>query len=147
MVFVVYLAGVGYGTFGPDPGAGVDRVAQSVKGVGSRDRDRAQPTARLEAETDSEWFGFVDAEDLANVAMFVPFGVLFPLVFPPWRRGTVPAGVALSGFIELVQLTVLTHRSPQWNDMWWNGVGTVIGFAALVVVQRLWLGGLPSGAR
>ena len=137
MVFVVFLAGVGYGTFGPSPGGEIDRVAEAVKGVGSRDRDRLQPTARLEAEADRDWFAFVSAEDLANVAMFVPFGVLFPLVLPALRRWTVPAGVALSSFIELLQLTLLTHRSPTWDDIWWNGIGTVIGFAAFLVAFGL----------
>jgi hypothetical protein len=153
-VFAVYLVGVGYGTFGPSPGSEIDRVARSVEGAGDRVRDSvgrgARPVPREAAreatrEQDEEWFGFKDPEDAANVVMFTPFGVLFPLVFPPLRRWTVPAGVALSGVIELLQLTVVTHRSPQWDDIWWNGWGAVIGFAAFVAVR--WWVTTRSGGR
>lgn len=119
---VTYLAGMGYGTFGPDPGSRINRVARSVEHSG------------IDA---------VGAADAANVAMFVPFGLLFPLLLPALRRWTMPAAVALSACIELVQLTVLTHRSPQWTDIWWNGWGAVIGFAVFLAAgwaMRSWRG-------
>ncbi len=139
-LLAVYLAGVGYATFGPDPGSKIDRVARSVEGVNRRARDAVgtgSENVPKPSERGDGWAGFADAEDAGNVVMFVPFGVLFPLAFPGWRRWTVPAGIAVSGSIELVQLTVLTHRSPQWNDIWWNGWGVAAGFAAFVAGRWL----------
>lgn len=135
-LFALYLGGVAYATFGPDPGTKVDRVARSVEGVGERARDAVGSGRRPAAPASEDgWAGFSDAEDAGNVVMFVPFGVLFPLVFPRRRRLTLPAGSALSGTIELVQLTLLTHRSPQWNDIWWNGWGVVAGFGVFSAVR------------
>jgi len=69
------------------------------------------------------------AEEVGNVAMFVPLGALFPLRFRRWAWWTVPVGVVVSGAIELTQRLFLDRRSPTLRDIWFNGVGTVIGFA------------------
>lgn len=76
----------------------------------------------------------LDALDVANVVMFVPFGVLFPTFRPRWRRWTIPAGVALSASIELTQLVFLSWRTASLTDVCLNSFGAVLGFA-------LWLGG------
>lgn len=76
----------------------------------------------------------LSSEDVGNIVMFVPFGVLFPARWPRWRRWTIPGGVALSAGIELTQLLFLSWRSPSLIDIRWNSLGAVLGFS-------LWLGG------
>lgn len=77
---------------------------------------------------------FATAEDLLNVALFVPFGFLLPIVY---RRLDGPvivlAGAACSTLIELSQLLVFTWRSAQVRDVVTNTLGTALGFAVLAV--------------
>lgn len=130
-LFVAYLAVVAWGTLGPSPGEEIDRAARRAKAA---ERVVVGDRGPSSADMDRPRFAGLTGEEVGNVAMFVPFGVLAPVAFRRWRWWTVPAGVALSGLIELTQLAVLSHRSPQWADVGWNGLGTVIGFS-------LWLGG------
>lgn len=74
-----------------------------------------------------------------NIAMFVPFGVLVPLLWA--RAGSVAriAGLALaaSTVIELTQLawwvTVGNHRTVDINDLMANTAGGVLGLIVLRV--------------
>ena len=125
LAFLVFAGVVAFGTFGPAPGDEIERTAGRVKEAGRQ----IEATTGVDAGDSDDWIGGMDAEEVANVAMFVPFGLLFPVALPRWRWLAVPAGVATSCLIELVQLTVLTHRSPTWIDIWWNSVGTALGFA------------------
>ena len=87
---------------------------------------------------------------LLNVALLVPFGILFPLVFPKARRWTVPAGLALSLLIEFLQL--LTHRGIcDVDDLLCNTLGCAMGFGLLYFCQnirrsprRAWAGAVPA---
>lgn len=86
---------------------------------------------------------------LLNVALLVPFGILFPLVFPKARRWTVPAGLALSLLIEFLQL--LTHRGIcDVDDLLCNTLGCAMGFGLLYFCQNIrrsprkaWAGAVP----
>jgi glycopeptide antibiotics resistance protein len=78
-----------------------------------------------------------------NIVMFVPFGLLVPLLWA--RAGTVGriAGLSLaaSTVIELTQLalwlTVGNHRTVDVNDLIANTVGGVLGLIAVrVAVAR-----------
>ena len=72
-----------------------------------------------------------------NIAMFVPFGLLVPLLWP--RAGSIGrvAGLSLvaSTVIELTQLalwlTLGNHRTVDVNDLIANTVGGVLGLIAL----------------
>jgi glycopeptide antibiotics resistance protein len=66
-----------------------------------------------------------------NVALFLPFGFLLPLLAPMdrWWR-TVGAGFALSAAIELTQLAFPGLRRPDVNDVLMNTLGAALGFAA-----------------
>jgi glycopeptide antibiotics resistance protein len=67
-----------------------------------------------------------------NVALFLPFGFLLPLLAPRmdrWWR-TVGAGFALSAAIELTQLAFPGLRRPDVNDVLMNTLGAALGFAA-----------------
>jgi hypothetical protein len=72
-----------------------------------------------------------------NIVMFVPFGLLIPLLWP--RAGGIGriAGLSLaaSTAIELIQLalwlTLGNHRTVDVNDLIANTVGGVLGLIAL----------------
>jgi len=138
-LLVAYLAVVAWGTLGPSAGDEIDRAARRAKAAG---RVVAGDRAATSADVDRPRFAGLTGEEAGNVALFVPFGVLVPVVFRRWRWWTVPAGFAASGLIELTQLVVLSHRSPEWADVGWNGFGTVVGFV-------VWLAGWAArdGAR
>jgi len=79
-----------------------------------------------------------------NIAMFVPFGLLVPLLWP--RAGSIGrvAGLSLaaSTVIELTQLalwlTLGNHRTVDVNDLIANTVGGVLGLIVLrFAVTRL----------
>lgn len=138
LAFVLYLCVVGFGVFGPSPGDQLEQAGEELRKVEQEVRSIAPgdtadtPNGHLEAD---EWiFGDLDAEAVGNVAMFLPLGVLLPLLWPRWWMLSVPVGVALSGFIEVVQLLFLSWRSPSAGDVGWNSLGAVIGFG-------LWLPG------
>jgi len=77
-----------------------------------------------------------------NIVMFVPFGVLVPLLWP--RAGSIGriAGLSLaaSTVIELTQLalwvTLGNHRTVDVNDLIANTVGGVLGLIALTFIRR-----------
>ena len=74
-----------------------------------------------------------------NVALFLPFGFLLPLLAPRmdrWWR-TVGAGFATSAAIELTQLAFPGLRRPDVNDVLMNTLGAALGFAAYRLAARL----------
>ncbi|MDQ4504346.1 VanZ family protein [Sinomonas sp. ASV322] len=72
----------------------------------------------------------------ANVAVFVPVGLLVALLLPRgWRWLAVAACCALSTFIEIVQWIMLTDRSGNVRDVITNTTGALIG----AVLASLWL--------
>jgi glycopeptide antibiotics resistance protein len=77
---------------------------------------------------------YVALEFTANIAMFVPFGILVPLAFArlPWYA-TLALGFATTLSIELVQST-LPSRFSTVSDVVANTLGAAIG---LLVLRRL----------
>jgi len=77
---------------------------------------------------------YVALEFTANIAMFVPFGILVPLAFArlPWFA-TLALGFAATVTIELVQ-SALPSRFSTVSDVVANTLGTAIG---LLVLRRL----------
>lgn len=75
--------------------------------------------------------GFSDLEAAANVLLFVPFGLLAGLLVGPRGRRrvwfVVPAGLALSGAIELTQLAFLPARVADLRDVVTNTAGAFLG--------------------
>lgn len=74
-------------------------------------------------------------EFLANVALFVPIGLLLPLA---WTRlklwQVVLVGAAMTVMIETVQGS-MPSRSPTISDLIANTLGTFIGAAIVAVVM------------
>jgi len=137
LVCVLFLAVVAFGVFGPDPGQPVNRVGAGARRIGEEVRSAA-PGGRVGAGPTpapaGDLVGGLSSEEVGNIVMFVPFGLLFPSRWPRWRRWTIPAGVALSAGIELTQGLFLSWRSPSLIDIRWNSLGAVLGFS-------LWLAG------
>lgn len=82
-------------------------------------------------------------EFLANIALFVPFGLLLAAAWPrtsPWM--VILIGYAASATIELVQ-TLLPSRYPTLSDVIANTLGTIIG----CVVARMALQLSPTHRR
>ncbi|WEK62324.1 MAG: VanZ family protein [Candidatus Microbacterium colombiense] len=76
-------------------------------------------------------------EFLANIALFVPFGLLVAAAWPrtsPWL--IILFGYATSATIELVQ-SLLPSRFPTISDVIANTIGTVIGCLALHAVLQM----------
>lgn len=140
-LLVAYFAVVGYGVFGPEPGDQIDRAgdgARKVAGeIGGAVPGRPANEEASGEPTDDDLLVGLDEEAVANVALFIPFGVLFPLVFPRWRWWTVVAAVAASATIEAVQLVFLSWRSPSWGDIGWNSLGGAIGFGLCLAVASV----------
>ena len=74
-----------------------------------------------------------------NVALFLPFGFLLPLLatrMDRWWR-TVGAGFVVSASIEATQLGFPGLRRPDVNDMLMNTLGAALGFAAYRLAAML----------
>lgn len=72
-----------------------------------------------------------------NAVMFVPLGILLPLIWPRTARllPTAAFGFAFSLLIELSQL--LNNRTTDIDDLIMNTLGAVIGFALYWLVRRI----------
>jgi len=83
---------------------------------------------------------FWAVETTANVAMFVPLGVLLPIALQREDRRalilTVLAGGLLSAAIELSQM-LIPGRVSDMKDIVTNTLGALVGVLLVVVVRRL----------
>lgn len=98
---------------------------------------------RLNLVPFAEFFTYESLRDtlvnlLGNCAMFVPTGIMLPIVCP--RLNTfakvVGAGALLSLAIELVQLPFHT-RVTDVNDLLLNVTGVVVGYGVYALVRTL----------
>lgn len=72
---------------------------------------------------------YLGLEAVANVLLFVPFGLLVGLLLPTRRWRVVPAGLALSALIETTQLLALPDRVATVQDVVLNTLGAAVGWA------------------
>ncbi|WIB78694.1 VanZ family protein [Curtobacterium sp. MCPF17_002] len=82
------------------------------------------------------------ADALANVLVFVPLGVLIPLLMRrPSRWKVLVTAAAVSLTIELLQLAAQRLFSgghvADVNDFMWNTFGGAVGYAAFVLLSRV----------
>ena len=75
----------------------------------------------------TEWFTFMRLEFLANIALFIPFGVFLVLLFGRrmWWLAIV-LGVVMTLGIEFAQ-QFIPNRVPDTRDLVSNSLGAVIG--------------------
>lgn len=120
----VYLVALGYIVFSPS-----DEATQATGFIAwvfdavDRLRDNFEPA-------------YIALEFVANIALFVPFGVLVRLAFvrPPWWV-IAALGFATSVSIELIQLTLPTRFSTV-SDVVANTAGTFLGLLVVRFVTR-----------
>ena len=92
------------------------------------------------------WFSYDWVEFSANVALFVPLGVLGVMVVGRRRWWlAVAGGVATSVVIEAVQWMLLPERFPTPWDVLANTLGAAVGAALGYVVLALRAGGARTG--
>lgn len=123
-VFPLYLIGLGWIVFAP--GEDASKVTGVVDWV----------AARLGASGFNEAHAYTVLEFLANIALFVPFGMLMALVFvrlPWWLITTL--GCATSITIELIQLALPTRYSTL-SDVIANTAGAAAGALLIYFVRR-----------
>jgi glycopeptide antibiotics resistance protein len=99
-------------------------------------RQIAEALASLHGDGIPSGFGYNALEFSANIAFFVPIGVLICLLLP--RRIqllAIPIGALLSCAIELSQLLFLPARFASWNDILANTTGTIIGVVIVMIVR------------
>ena len=84
------------------------------------------------------WFTYDRTEFLANVAMFVPVGMIAALWLPRrwWIVGAVVA-VVLSSGIEFAQAEYLPYRVADPRDVLSNGLGGLLGATLVGFVRSL----------
>lgn len=72
---------------------------------------------------------FTDRSSGLNVLLFLPLGVLLPVLWQQFRSGVhaVLFGLGTSAFIELLQ--IFTLRATDINDLITNTLGTFLGWA------------------
>ncbi|VAX06216.1 hypothetical protein MNBD_ALPHA03-1719 [hydrothermal vent metagenome] len=78
---------------------------------------------------------------LGNIALFIPFGYLGIECMRPSMRSRpaylkiLAAGILLAFILQLIQVYI-SSRSPAMADVYWNGVGIVIGFILLDFIKK-----------
>lgn len=117
-VFAVYLVGVARLTLWPE--AFSDQTGDSIRTVIAWLTARGLPVT------------YAGVEAAANVALFVPFGVLAGLLVSRRRWWVVlAAGCATSAAIETSQLLFLPTRVATVQDVVLNALGTALGLLVL----------------
>ena len=79
------------------------------------------------------------AQALANIALFVPLGLVVPARWPPldaWAR-VLGASAAFSASIEVVQFAVGSGHTSSTDDVLWNTLGGLLGYALLRGARRI----------
>ncbi|MEV8085668.1 VanZ family protein [Pseudarthrobacter oxydans] len=92
------------------------------------------------------WFNYRFVEASANVALFVPVGLVSSLAFPTWPWWKTGAfGFLISCCMELGQLLFLHNRFPSPLDLMTNTSGAVIGAVlAAAALKQLQARCLPA---
>jgi glycopeptide antibiotics resistance protein len=124
LLTTAYLALLGWMTLGPQPlDSGGRGALESI----------IEYLSGFEALA---WITYDVVEFLANIALFVPAGVLFVLLLGRGRWWlALCLAIALSGAIEALQL-LLPERVPDLRDLAANSLGAVIGLVVAVVALR-----------
>lgn len=123
ILFAVYLVAVGVVVWSPQPAGG----DAGILGVIARWVSASGLPYRSTYDT---------LEVAANVAMFVPFGVLAMTAYRVMRVwSTTLAGLVTSGIIEGVQLFLPTRYSTV-SDLVANTSGALIGALLVATVRR-----------
>ena len=93
------------------------------------------------------WFNYKFVEAAANVALFIPLGVVASLAFAEKRWWKIGAfGLIVSGCMELGQLLFLHNRFASLQDIVTNTGGAVIGALLAIAALKKLQARRPSAA-
>lgn len=144
---VVYLLGVAAVTLTPNRSSRVR--AAGAGGIELHPRLASLTCSQATLSSGSNR-GFCLDNAVGNVVLFIPLGILLPLV---WRRlrfsGAVSIAIALSSSVEILQYVSSawgSYRAADVNDVILNVFGACLGLA-LVSLLRLRQGGRPAVVR
>jgi glycopeptide antibiotics resistance protein len=77
-------------------------------------------------------------EQVGNIVLFLPLGLLLPLLWPQlnrwWRVMALGAGTSIG--IELAQIAMASIHRPDVNDVLLNTLGASLGWLTLQLTQR-----------
>lgn len=135
LLIVAYLALLAFSVFGPSPGGVVHKGVTKAHRIEAAARAHAPGAEGAATIAPDGLVRVLSADDLGNIGLFVPFGLLFPVTVPTWRRRTIAVGLALSATIELVQLVFLSWRISAGRDVFFNVVGTALGLLVLLGLE------------
>lgn len=78
-------------------------------------------------------------ENIMNVVVFVPVGLLLGLVFRfmSWKKALL-IGACLSVSIELMQF-VLKRGFAEFDDVMHNTAGCLIGYGIYIAIEKIWI--------
>ena len=126
-VLAAMLAPLGLIAFWPSP------VDEPVQG------ELASILSFLHTHGIPRWFNYKFVEAAANVALFIPLGVVASLAFTEKRWWQIGAfGLIVSGCMELGQLLFLHNRFASLQDIVTNTGGAVIGaLLAMAALKQL----------
>ena len=147
LTFVVYLSGLAVATLLPNHNSRL--AAEAAVGIDLRPNLASLTCSSAILPRGSTARAFCVHNARGNVMLFIPLGILIPLV---WRRlrfwSGVQIAIALSSSIELVQylLRAWINRSADVNDVVLNVLGASLGLA-LVFLLRLRPGTRPAVLR
>ena len=91
---------------------------------------------RFEYDLVPDFFRHFGSENLGNILMFLPFGLLYPAFDERsgWKR-TVLTGIAVSVGIELLQ--PVFGRSFDVNDIILNGAGVIVSATVYFILKAV----------
>lgn len=144
LTVVVYLCGLATATLTPNHGSSfrADTIVLNPNLA-----SLTCSSASLPAGSSARFFCLYNAR--GNVLLFIPLGVLIPLV---WRRRSfwngILTAVAVSVSIEIVQYfsgAWGARRTADVNDIILNGVGAFLGLTLVFLLR--WLRGLSVAPR
>jgi glycopeptide antibiotics resistance protein len=106
------------------------------------DRLNLEPLATIDRAMDMGPRSLAFRLMLANVAAFIPLGILLALASPPRARLVIVlvGSIALSSAVELGQLAIsvnlgYAYRSTDIDDVILNVAGALVGYAAIAVTR------------
>ena len=82
------------------------------------------------------WLSYEVIETSANVALFVPLGVLLALALPGHRGLVLPLALLATLVIESGQAIFLAQRTPSLRDVVANVLGAGIGLVIILLAER-----------
>lgn len=83
------------------------------------------------------WITFGKIEFAANIVMFIPIGFFGALCLSRFRWLIIPAAIAASSAIEIIQSSGLPDRVGTPRDVVANSLGATIGYAMACLVVAL----------